>query len=104
MAFANLDLSGVALARRDHAGGRLVGDIQNPHDLRAVAQGAVGERPPGVFVVAIARHDQVQVDETHGLACEYTRDQRADIAPDLRPHVGNGRADRRRWRLARNGT
>ena len=73
-------------ARAEHAG-----------DLAAfVADGRIGEREPGLLVVALPVHDERKVLAVGGLTGHCRVDQRADVRPDLGPDVVEPLAQRTR--------
>ena len=81
--------------------GRLRARAEHAGDLAAlVADRRIGEREPGLLVVALAVHDERQVFAIGRLARHRRIDQRADVRPDLRPDVVEAPAERARdaWR------
>ncbi len=85
IALDELGLRRIALPRGDNASRCFSRNIEKAGDVAVIAQRAVGERPPGFFFVATARHHQRHVGKTDCFAGHHARHQRADIGPDVGP-------------------
>lgn len=85
----------------EHAVGVLGDHAEHPRDRAVLVQRAVGEGVVGLLEVAAAFEEQQEVLAPGGpSAGEHRRDHRADVVPDLGPHLAGGAAERPRVLVA----